>query len=340
MSADIESGDVGFHRAGTEDQCRNVQRQHQQRQQHAAAAHAQASAPRRWRRSARAAGFPAAAPASECPAPMHPDRTARPSTGASSTSGRPHSNQWASILPATSRPKGDGDKAICSSVPSRWSAANRRGRPSKVASSAATQRMPGAIFFSSTGSGPMPSGNRLVTMTKKNTAVSTSLLRRRRAACRAGPWRAGFHSTSALPPGTGSGWWLVNTAIPPAPRCSAIRSPSNFTAPTSSALKASSSTQSIAGRVSNRASSTRRFCPRKAPAPAGLRGRAAQADQGGQGGALVQRHAVQRRRQAQVFQRGQILLDRGMVSQVDQVAAKVDGGGRLAAPADFTGIGG
>ena len=47
-----------------------------------------------------------------------------------------------------------------------------------VASRAPTQRTPGAILRSRAVSGPMPRGNRLVTMTKKKRAVSTSVLRR------------------------------------------------------------------------------------------------------------------------------------------------------------------
>src|SRR2546430_15443484 len=45
-------------------------------------------------------------------------------------------------------------------------------------SSAATQITPGAIERSRSGSAPMPSGNRLVTITKNSSAEATSLRRR------------------------------------------------------------------------------------------------------------------------------------------------------------------
>jgi hypothetical protein len=72
------------------------------------------------------------------------------------------------------QPSGCGARASCSSVPSRWSSANRRGSESMVASSAATHSTPGASLRSSSGSGPTPSGNRLTTMMKKNSAETMS----------------------------------------------------------------------------------------------------------------------------------------------------------------------
>ena len=45
-------------------------------------------------------------------------------------------------------------------------------------SSAPTHNTPGATMRKVLSSGPMPSGNKAATTTKKNTAVSTSLLRR------------------------------------------------------------------------------------------------------------------------------------------------------------------
>ncbi len=53
-----------------------------------------------------------------------------------------------------------------------------RCSPNIVASSAPTHSTPGPIFRSKAGSGPIPNGNKLVTITKKNNAVSTSDLRR------------------------------------------------------------------------------------------------------------------------------------------------------------------
>jgi hypothetical protein len=77
-----------------------------------------------------------------------------PSTGASTTSGRPATSQCAITLPSTTRPSGCGASASCSSVPSRWSSANSRGSESIVASSAATHSTPGASRRSCSGSGP------------------------------------------------------------------------------------------------------------------------------------------------------------------------------------------
>src|SRR3989304_5165219 len=47
-----------------------------------------------------------------------------------------------------------------------------------VASSAATQMTPGAMVRRAAGSGPRPSGNRLTTIMKNTSGVSTSVLRR------------------------------------------------------------------------------------------------------------------------------------------------------------------
>src|SRR2546426_854565 len=76
------------------------------------------------------------------------------------------------------KPSGSEPSSSWSSVPSAWSAANSRPSESMQESSAATQITPGAIERSSSGSAPMPSGNRLVTITKNSSAVATSLRRR------------------------------------------------------------------------------------------------------------------------------------------------------------------
>src|SRR3954471_10257781 len=91
------------------------------------------------------------------------------------TSGKPDTSQWANAFAATTAPSGAAPSSICSSVPSAWSAANRRPSESRLESSAATQIAPGAMARSNAGSAPMPSGNSVVTMTKKSSAVPTSL---------------------------------------------------------------------------------------------------------------------------------------------------------------------
>src|SRR3954468_20071609 len=91
------------------------------------------------------------------------------------TIGNPDTSQCANVFAATTTPSGDAPSSICSSVPSAWSAANRRPSDSRLDSSAATQMTPGAIARSRFGSAPTPSGNRLATMTKNSSATATSL---------------------------------------------------------------------------------------------------------------------------------------------------------------------
>ena len=86
-------------------------------------------------------------------------------SGASSTMGRPVVSQCAAILPDTSAGSGHGDSAICSSVPSAWSAANRRDSESSEASSAATHKTPGPIAARRLRSGVVASGNNVTTIT-------------------------------------------------------------------------------------------------------------------------------------------------------------------------------
>src|SRR5258708_6757240 len=107
-------------------------------------------------------------------------------TGEIRTRGRPETNQWANTLAATVIPRGVAPSSICSSVPSEWSDANIRCRASIEARSAATQMTPGAIVRRSAGSGPIPRGKRLTTITKKRSTVMTSELRR--AASRRSRW--------------------------------------------------------------------------------------------------------------------------------------------------------
>src|SRR5258706_10110799 len=104
-------------------------------------------------------------------------------SGAISASGNPETIQCAAALAAATTPSGDAPSIICSSVPSAWSAANRRASESIEDSNAATQITPGAMARSRFGSKPMPSGKRLVTMTKNSSAVATSP-RRRQASSR------------------------------------------------------------------------------------------------------------------------------------------------------------
>src|SRR5882672_11404508 len=99
-------------------------------------------------------------------------------TGEISTSGRPVTSQCANTFAATIIPKGVAPSIICSSVPSAWSAANTRLSASIDASRAATHSTPGPTVRSSFGSGPIPRGKRLTTITKKSTTVRTSELRR------------------------------------------------------------------------------------------------------------------------------------------------------------------
>src|SRR5687768_6169816 len=99
-------------------------------------------------------------------------------SGAISTSGSPDTIQCASTLAATSAPSGAAASSICSSVPSAKSASNRRLSDNKEESSAQTQITPGAMARSWFGSAPIPSGNRLATITKKSNATATSLRRR------------------------------------------------------------------------------------------------------------------------------------------------------------------
>ena len=101
-----------------------------------------------------------------------------PSSGAISTSGNPDTSQCEITLPMTRTTSGSPASSICSSVPSWWSGANSRASDSMQASSAATHSTPGAMLRNWLASGPTPSGNRLTTMTKKTSALTTSPLRR------------------------------------------------------------------------------------------------------------------------------------------------------------------
>ncbi len=69
-----------------------------------------------------------------------------------------------------------------------------------VASRAATHSTPGASLRSKSGSGPMPSGNRLTTMTKKNSAETMSAWRRM-ASLRSRPTTAKMIFSIASPSG-------------------------------------------------------------------------------------------------------------------------------------------
>ncbi len=108
-----------------------------------------------------------------------PDKSnCNPKTGANNTNGKPETNQCASIFAPTNRGIAIGDKAICSKVPSRKSASNKRCKASIEESKAPTHKTPGAILRNTVNSGPIPSGNKAATTTKKNTALNPSLLRR------------------------------------------------------------------------------------------------------------------------------------------------------------------
>ena len=87
-----------------------------------------------------------------------------PSSGASSTTGSPVVSQCAAILPPTTAASGYGDSAICSSVPSAQSDANRRDSDSSDASSAATHSTPGPMVASRLRSGDVDSGKSETTM--------------------------------------------------------------------------------------------------------------------------------------------------------------------------------
>jgi len=85
--------------------------------------------------------------------------------GASTATGKPVVSQCAAILPDTSAGNDHGESAICSSVPSAKSPANRRGSDSSDASSAATHNTPGPSVARSVRSGVEARGNSVTTMT-------------------------------------------------------------------------------------------------------------------------------------------------------------------------------
>ena len=98
----------------------------------------------------------------------------KPISGANNTTGKPQTSQCANTLAVTNNVNGCGASNICSKLPSAKSAANKRVSESIPANNAATHKTPGAILLNTAGSGPMPSGNKLETIKKKNSVVATS----------------------------------------------------------------------------------------------------------------------------------------------------------------------
>ena len=98
----------------------------------------------------------------------------KPMIGASNTTGKPQTIQCAKILAKTNNANGCGASSICSRLPSAKSAANNRVSEIMPANNAATHSTPGAILLSTAGSGPIPNGNKLDTIRKKNSVVATS----------------------------------------------------------------------------------------------------------------------------------------------------------------------
>src|SRR5690606_5485535 len=81
-----------------------------------------------------------------------------PSKGAISVTGKPVTSQCTRIFASTVKYKGCGLISICSSEPSSKSLRNKPSRDNKVANSAITQIIPGAILASTPDSGLMPKG--------------------------------------------------------------------------------------------------------------------------------------------------------------------------------------
>lgn len=66
-------------------------------------------------------------------------------------------------------PKGQGISINCSKVPSIKSSLNKRSSANKDDNKAATHTTPGAIRANWAGSGPIPNGNKVITIIKTTT---------------------------------------------------------------------------------------------------------------------------------------------------------------------------
>ena len=219
--------------AGAEDQRRNAERHDQQDQQHGAAAQAE-----RQRRAQ------AAEQAQDRRAEQQRDARARRSPAAQAEhqaeqrrgDHQRHAGERASATPpsraAMRRRDGAGEQHLLERAVGQV-AGVELVTDSIAASSAATQTTPGAIRRSVCGSGPTPSGNRLIATVKKAIGSRASLRRRRPGAGRGasddgeGAAHARPHAaaarhagaTSCAASGRGSvsdsGRWLVRTTLPP-----------------------------------------------------------------------------------------------------------------------------
>ena len=95
-------------------------------------------------------------------------------SGDTNASRNPVVNQCAATSASTSTASGYGASASCSKLPSSKSEANNLALTMRLASSATTHRMPGAIAARRSGSGPRPKGKRVTTMKKNNSGFATS----------------------------------------------------------------------------------------------------------------------------------------------------------------------
>ena len=151
------------HRAGAEDQRRNAQRQHQQDQQHAAAAQAQRQRRAQAAEQAehRRAQQQRRASARRCRPRAHVEQQARTAAPPAPAAGRSPPSAPAPWPAAISDGRLAGQQHLLERAVGMV-AARRAGSPtaSRRAARTPTPR-PGAIWRSVCGSGPTPSGNRL-----------------------------------------------------------------------------------------------------------------------------------------------------------------------------------
>ena len=174
MAARIRNGAVpprpsscALDRGHAEDQDRDVERQDQQRHQHAAAPAAQqqggADRARPGSGSACRAGGPGARPTGPRPAGS--------SAAPAAATPRPAAGRWSASAPGTWPPPGaraaTGASRTSSSEPSSKSACHSRSRVSSTASSATTQITPAPIRARMSGEAPTPNGNSDRATTKK-----------------------------------------------------------------------------------------------------------------------------------------------------------------------------
>ena len=94
--------------------------------------------------------------------------------GDSKISGKPVSNQCATTLAKAVIGKGCAVNINCSREPSIKSSRNKRSKESNAESNAATHAIPGAIRESNFGSGPITSGNKVITSKKNHSGFKIS----------------------------------------------------------------------------------------------------------------------------------------------------------------------